>query len=112
VAVNGEKEARIARDGDKPESITVITAHEKSQAQRARSRTDRFPCWTFTTARETLEGPPRKRPLPLIKVEVNALQMSSTLNIHQKRGVGDSRDQGSIGRKIMIPIRKCDNSIG
>ena len=59
VAVNGEKEARVARDGDKPESVTVITAHEKSQTQRVRHKTDRFPCWTFTTAREILEGPPR-----------------------------------------------------
>ena len=59
VAVNGEKKARVARYGDKPESVTDITAHEKSQTQRARPRTDRLPCWTLTTAREILEGPPR-----------------------------------------------------
>jgi hypothetical protein len=30
MAVNGEKEARVARDGDKAEPITVVTKHEKS----------------------------------------------------------------------------------
>ena len=29
MAVNGENEAWVARDGDKPEPVTVVMAHEK-----------------------------------------------------------------------------------
>jgi hypothetical protein len=36
MSVNGESEAGIARDGDKAESVTIITAHEKSQSQKVR----------------------------------------------------------------------------
>ena len=43
MAVNGENEAGVTRDGDKAEPVTVVTAHEKSQTQRDKLGTHRLP---------------------------------------------------------------------
>jgi hypothetical protein len=107
VAVNGKYEAGVAGDGHYAESVTRVATPMRSGIKpKYKQRTDRFPRSTFTTARG-VAGPPGYRPLPLIRVELNALKCTSTPT--HRRSRSDSRDRGTLSRKVVIPIRKCDN---
>ena len=107
MAVNGEDEAGVAGDGHHAEPVTIVATPMRSGIKpKNKQRTDRFPCSTFTTARGAA-GPPGYRPLPLIRVELNALKCTSTPTHRGTRS--DSRDRGTFSRKVVIPIRKGDN---
>jgi hypothetical protein len=109
MVINGEKEAGVARDGDQAEPITVITA-VRSLTLQGQTWYWPFALYNIHYGKRDILGTTKITTLPIDQGGVK--QAADIINIKYSQQNGKhSRWDLRMGRKIMIPISKCDHGI-